>query len=200
MKYIRPALTLFILMTLITGLVYPLIVTAVAQAAFPHAANGSLITDHGKILGSTLIGQPTDSPEYFWSRPSGTSPYPDNATASGGSNLGPTNKALLDAIKGRVDALKKADPGQTGPVPTDLVTASASGVDPHISPEAAQYQAARIARVRHLAPDQVSLLIKKHTADSLLGVFGEAVVNVLELNLDLDRLKPADTSAQPVHN
>ncbi len=183
---IRPALSLFVVLTVITGVVYPLAVTGVAKAAFPAQAAGSLILKDGKPVGSSLIGQNFSDPKYFWGRPSATSPMAYNAANSGGSNQGPLNPALVDAVKGRVEALEAADPGNAAPVPVDLVTASASGLDPHISSAAAQYQAARVARARGLAPDAVKTLIARHTEDRLFGVFGEARVNVLELNLDLD--------------
>ena len=188
---IRPALSLFVVLTAITGVAYPLAVTGVAKLAFPSQAAGSLILKDGKPVGSSLIGQGFVDPKYFWSRPSATSPMPYNAANSGGSNQGPLNPALVDAVKGRVEALKAADPGNVAPVPVDLVTASASGLDPHISVAAAQYQAARVARVRGVAPDAVQALIARHTEDRLLGVFGEARVNVLELNLDLDAVSHA---------
>ena len=184
---IRPALSLFVLLTLITGVVYPLAVTGVAKLAFAEQAAGSLIVKDGKPVGSSLIGQNFQEPKYFWGRPSATSPMPYNAANSSGSNQGPLNPALVDAVKGRVDALKAADPGNTLPVPVDLVTASASGLDPHISVAAAQYQAARVARVRGVAPEVVTTLIAQHTEGRLLGVLGEARVNVLELNLELDQ-------------
>jgi K+-transporting ATPase ATPase C chain len=185
---LRPALTLFALLTLVTGIVYPLLVTGVARVAFPSQAAGSLIVKDGHAIGSTLIGQSFTDPKYFWGRPSATSPMANNAANSGGSNAGPLNPALVDAVKGRVDALKAADPGNTAAIPVDLVTASASGVDPEISVAAAQYQAARVARVRGLAPDAVQALIARHATGRLLGVLGEARVNVLALNLDLDSL------------
>ena len=184
---IRAALSLFVLLTLITGVVYPLAVTGVAKLAFAEQAAGSLIVKDGKPVGSSLIGQNFQDPKYFWGRPSATSPMPYNAANSSGSNQGPLNPALVDAVKGRVDALKAADPGNTLPVPVDLVTASASGLDPHISVAAAQYQAARVARVRSVAPEVVTTLIAHHTEGRLLGVLGEARVNVLELNLELDQ-------------
>jgi K+-transporting ATPase ATPase C chain len=184
---IRPAASLFVVLTLITGVAYPLLVTGAAQLAFPAQAAGSLIVRDGKAVGSSLIGQNFSDPKYFWGRPSATSPMPYNGSGSSGSNLGPLNPALVDAVKGRVEALKAADPGNALPIPVDLVTASASGLDPHISVAAAQYQAARVARVRNLAPDAVVALIARHTEGRLFGVLGEARVNVLELNLDLDQ-------------
>jgi K+-transporting ATPase ATPase C chain len=184
---IRPAVSLFVLLTVITGVVYPLAVTGAAKAAFPAQAAGSLIVKDGKPVGSSLIGQNFSDPKYFWGRPSSTAPMPYNGGGSGGSNQGPLNPALADAVKGRVDALKAADPGNALPVPVDLVTASASGLDPHISVAAAQYQAARVARVRGIAPDVVTALIARHAEGRLFGVLGEARVNVLELNLELDQ-------------
>ena len=155
---LRPALVLFLLLTLVTGLVYPLVVTGAAQALFPAQAAGSLISRDGKPVGSSLIGQNFSDPKNFWGRPSATSPMPYNASASSGSNQGPLNPALVDAVKGRIDALKAADPGNTAPVPVDLVTASASGLDPHISPAAASYQAARVAKARNMPLDKVQAL------------------------------------------
>jgi len=184
---VRPALTLFVLLTVITGVVYPLAVTGVAKAAFPDQAAGSLLFDKdGKPVGSSLIGQSFTDPKYFWSRPSATSPMPYNGSGSGGSNQGPLNPALVDAVKGRVEALKAADPGNKAPVPVDLVTASGSGLDPHMSVAAADYQAARVARVRGLAPEIVKDGIARYTEGRLFGMLGEARVNVLELNLYLD--------------
>ena len=185
---LRPALTLFVVLSLITGLLYPLLVTGVAQTAFPHQANGSLITQGGKAVGSELIGQAFTEPGHFWGRPSATTPMPYNASASGGSNLGPTNPALTDAVKARIEALRAADPGNTRPVPVDLVTASASGLDPQISPAAADYQAARVAKARGLPLAQVQALVQQHTESPWLGVLGEPRVNVLALNLALESL------------
>jgi len=184
---IRPALSLFVLLTVITGLVYPLLVTGVARLAFPAQAVGSLIVRDGKPVGSSLIGQNFSEPKYFWGRPSATSPMPYNGSGSSGSNQGPLNPALVDAVKGRIDALKAADPDNTLPIPVDLVTASASGLDPHISVAAAQYQVARVARARKLAPEAVLALVARHTEGLWLGLLGEARVNVLELNLELDQ-------------
>ena len=184
---IRPALSLFVLLTVITGIAYPLAVTGVAKAVFPAQAAGSLILKDGKPVGSSLIGQNFSDPKYFWGRPSATSPMPYNGAGSSGSNQGPLNPALVDAVKGRVEALKAADPGNTSPVPVDLVTASASGLDPHISVAAAQYQAARVGRVRGIAPELPTALIARHTEGRLFGLLGEARVNVLELNLELDQ-------------
>lgn len=183
---IRPALTSLLLLTLITGVAYPILVTGVAQAIFPYQANGSLIVRHGRIVGSALIGQPFDDPRYFWGRPSATGPFPYNASASAGSNLSPTNPALIAAVQGRVDALRAADPGNTVPVPVDLVTASGSGLDPDISPAAALYQVTRVARERGLAPGAVRALVERHAERRFLGVLGEPRVNVLALNLALD--------------
>ncbi|MDG4595409.1 MAG: potassium-transporting ATPase subunit KdpC [Candidatus Contendobacter sp.] len=185
---IRPAVTLFILLSLITGLIYPLLVTGIGQALFPKQAAGSLIEHDGKPVGSRLVGQNFTDPKYFWGRLSATAPQPYNAAASGGSNLGPLNPALKAAVESRIKALREADPGNTAPVPVDLVTASASGLDPHISPAAAEYQVARVARARELAPEIVRNLVAQHTEDRQWGIFGESRVNVLELNLALDPL------------
>jgi K+-transporting ATPase ATPase C chain len=185
----RPALTLFLLLSLITGLAYPLLVTGAAQAVFPHLANGSLLVVDGKTVGSSLIGQSFADPKYFWGRPSATGPMSHNAGASSGSNLGARNPALLEAVKARVEALRAADPGNTAPVPADLVTASASGLDPHISRKAAEYQLARVARVRGLPVTEVRKLVDAHTEQQLLGFLGEPRVNVLLLNLALDGRK-----------
>lgn len=188
---IRPALTLFVLLSLVTGLLYPLAMTGVAQLVFPAQANGSLIVDKdGRTVGSSLIGQAFSDPKHFWGRPSATAPVPYNGGNSGGSNLGPLNPALLDAVKARVDALKAADPGNDAPVPVDLVTASGSGLDPHISVAAADYQAARVAKARGIAPDAVKAAIARHTEGRLFGLLGEPRVNVLALNLDLDGRLP----------
>ncbi len=177
-------------MTLVTGLVYPLAMTGVAQIVFPYQANGSLIERDGKVIGSQLIGQQFDAPKYFWSRPSATGPMPYNAAASTGSNLGPTNPAQLDAVRVRVELTQKANPDQRGPVPVDLVTASGSGLDPHISPAAAEYQIARVAKMRNLKLETVRELVAKHTDGRQLGILGEPTVNVLKLNLALDGLQP----------
>ena len=184
-KIIRQSIVMLALLTALTGVVYPLIVTGIAQLAFAHTANGSLIERNGKPVGSSLIGQPFSDPKYFWSRPSATAPFADNSTASTGSNLGPTNPALADAVKQRIEALRAADPGNTAPVPVDLVTASGSGLDPHISPAAAAYQIPRVARVRGMPIADVERLVAAATEPRLLGVFGEPRVNVLELNLAL---------------
>ena len=177
--------------TLLTGLLYPSLVTLLGQALFPRQAAGSLIQMKGKTLGSSLIGQPFTDPKYFWGRPSATSPTGYNAGASGGSNWGPTNQALLDAVKARVEALRKADPGNQAPIPMDLVTASGSGLDPQISPAAAQYQAGRVAKARRLPLAQVENLIAQNTQGRWLGFIGDPGVNVLGLNLALDSLDPA---------
>lgn len=189
MKEFRACVVLFVLLTIVTGVAYPLVVTAVAQVAFADQANGSLIVREGKVIGSSLIGQSFTDPKYFWSRPSGTGPVPYNAAASSGSNLGPTNPALHEAVAARVEQLKKADPENDAPVPIDLVTASASGLDPHISPAAAEYQTARVARVRGLDVAAVKRLIAESTEARAFGTLGEARVNVLELNLALDALQ-----------
>ena len=185
---LRPALILFVVLTVITGAAYPLVVTGIAQVAFPRQANGSLIERDGKVIGSSLIGQAFDDPKYFWGRPSATSPQPNNGTASSGSNLGPTNPALIDAVKARVKALQDADPGNKSPIPVDLVTASGSGLDPHISPAAAQYQVSRVAKIRKLSEEVVRTLVSDHTEGRQWGLFGEPRVNVLQLNLALDAL------------
>ncbi|XHS76536.1 potassium-transporting ATPase subunit KdpC [Burkholderiaceae bacterium UC74_6] len=186
---LRPALTLFVTLSVITGLLYPVAVTGVGKTLFPKQAAGSLIERDGKLVGSSLIGQNFTSPKYFWGRPSATAPMSNNASGSSGSNQGPLNPALTDAVKGRVEALRAADPGNTAPVPADLVTASASGLDPHITPAAARYQATRVARERGLGVDTVYQLIEANTEGRDWGIFGEPRVNVLQLNLALDKLK-----------
>jgi len=183
---LRPALSLFVLLSLVTGVAYPLLVTGLSQALFKDAANGSLVSKGGRAVGSRLIGQAFADPGHFWSRPSATGPMPYNAANSGGSNLGPSNRALADAVKARVSALRAADPGNTAPVPVDLVTASGSGLDPHISRAAADYQMARVAGARHLPIEQIRSLVDGHTEGVLLGFIGEPRVNVLRLNLALD--------------
>ena len=186
---LRPAITLFVVLSLITGLAYPLLITGVAQAVFHDQANGSLVRDAGgQVVGSSLIGQAFSDPRHFWGRPSATSPMAYNATASTGSNLGPGNPALHEAVKARIEALRAAEPGNTAPVPIDLVTASGSGLDPEMSRAAADYQAARVAHVRGLSEAQVRQLIEQHTRTPWLGFLGEPRVNVLELNLALDAL------------
>jgi K+-transporting ATPase ATPase C chain len=185
---LRPLLVVFVALSILTGLAYPLAVTGIAKAAFPKQAAGSLVERDGKVVGSTLIGQHFSDPKHFWSRPSATSPGPNNAANSGGSNLGPSNPALVDAVKGRIAALRRADPGNTAPVPVDLVTASASGLDPEISLAAAQYQAARVAMARGLPVERVRALIGEHALGQRLRFLGEPRANVLELNLALDAL------------
>lgn len=187
---LRPALVLFTALTLICGVLYPYAITGIGQVAFASEAAGSIVSIKGQPIGSSLIGQPFSSPKYFWSRPSATSPMPNNATSSGGSNLGPLNPALVDAVKARIDALKAADPGNKKPIPVDLVTASASGLDPDISVAAAYYQAERIVRERKLSIAAVSALIDQHKQAQYLGFFGEPRVNVLALNLALDQAAP----------
>ena len=185
----RPALVLFLLLTVLTGVVYPVIVTGLGRLLFPAQAAGSIITRDGRARGSRLIGQSFSDPGHFWSRPSATTPRPYNAIASGGSNQGPLNPSLTDAVKARIAALHAADPGNTAPVPIDLVTASGSGLDPEICVTAALYQAARVARARSLDVAGVRALIATHTKGSVAGVLGEPRVNVLELNLAVDALK-----------
>ena len=182
---IRPAISLFVVLTVATGVVYPLAVTGVAKAAFPHQAAGSLIVQDGKAVGSSLIGQNFSDPKYFWGRPSATSPMAYNGQGSGGSNLGPLNPALTDAVKGRVEALRAADPDNKAAVPVDLVTTSASGLDPEISVAAARYQAGRVARLRGLSPAVIDDIIARHTHERLFGLLGEPRVNVLDMNLEL---------------
>jgi K+-transporting ATPase ATPase C chain len=185
----RPALVSLILMTALTGVFYPLLITAVSQVGMPERANGSLIVHDGKAVGSELIGQPFADPKHFWSRASGTSPYPYNAASSSGSNQGPLNPALTDAVAARIKALRDADPGNSAPVPADLVTASGSGLDPHISPAAAEYQLARVAKARGLDAQKVRALVAEATEGRQLGFLGEPRVNVLKLNLALDALR-----------
>ncbi|KQP47572.1 potassium-transporting ATPase subunit KdpC [Pseudorhodoferax sp. Leaf274] len=185
-KMIRPALVLFVLLSAITGILYPLAVTGAAQAVFPQQANGSLVLQDGKPVGSTLIGQAFSDPRYFWGRPSATAPTPYNAAASTGANQGPLNPALTAAVQGRVAALRAADPGNAATIPLDLVTTSASGLDPHTSSAAALWQAGRVARLRGLPPAQVQQLVARHTDARLWGLLGEPRVNVLALNLALD--------------
>ncbi|MGH7135927.1 MAG: potassium-transporting ATPase subunit KdpC [Pirellulales bacterium] len=194
-RQLRPAVLMLLVMTLVTGIAYPLVVTAIAQVVFPHQANGSLIFDeNGKPIGSDLIGQPFDAPEYFWGRLSATSPVPYTAfnkeklTGSSGSNLGPLNPALIANAQARIDALKAADPDAGDNIPVDLITSSASGLDPHISPAAARYQAKRVVRARNLELTQVEQLIAEHTEGRTFGVLGEPRVNVLKLNLAVDKI------------
>lgn len=182
----RPMVTLFVVLSAITGLLYPLVVTGIGHALFPRQAQGSLLYRDGKPVGSVLIGQQFSGPQYFWGRPSATSPMPYNGDASGGSNEGPLNPDLINTVKARVAALRAADPENHAPVPVDLVTASGSGLDPEISPAAAEYQAARVARARHLPAARVQALIARYTKGRQLGILGEPRVNVLELNLALD--------------
>jgi K+-transporting ATPase ATPase C chain len=186
-KLLRQSVMMVVVMSVITGIAYPLLVTAVAQTAFHGQANGSVTEFNGKPTGSSLIGQPFDDPRYFWGRPSATSPQADNAGSSSGSNLGTNNPALIDAVKQRVDALHTADPQNKALIPVDLVTASGSGLDPQISPAAANYQVARVARMRHLDPAQVQALVDRATEQRTLGILGEPRVNVLQINLMLDK-------------
>jgi K+-transporting ATPase ATPase C chain len=188
-KQVRPAIVSLIALTALTGVVYPVVVTGIAQVLFPHQANGSLIVKDGKAVGSALIGQPFDDPKYFWGRPSATSPFPNNAGASTGSNLGPTNPALKKAVQDRIDALRAADPDNQAPIPVDLVTASGSGLDPHISPAAALYQVHRVAKVRDTNEVALRQLVEQYTEGRQFGFLGEPGVNVLKLNLALDSLK-----------
>jgi len=187
LTHLKQSLLMLVLFTVLTGAIYPLAVTGLARLTLAHQAGGSMIEHDGRAAGSELIGQPFSDPKHFWSRPSATSPWPYNASASSGSNLGPTNPALADAVSGRIKALRDADPSNAGAVPADLVTASASGLDPHISPAAAEFQVARVARARGMDPAQVRRMVERHTQGRQLGFLGEPVVNVLALNLDLDR-------------
>ena len=187
---LRPALVLFLILTAITGIAYPLVVTGIAQAIFPAQAAGSLVVSRGKVVGSSLVGQNFSDPQHFWSRPSATAPQPYNGMASSGSNLGPLNPALTDGIKSRIDALHQVDPTNNAPIPVDLVTASGSGLDPDISLAAANYQVPRVARERGLQPQAVQALVAAHAQGRWLGILGEPRVNVLALNLALDAMKP----------
>jgi len=186
-SHFRPAFVIFGALTILCGVLYPLAVSGIAATVFSSQAAGSLVEVDGKAVGSSLIGQSFTSPKYFWGRPSGTGPMPNNGAGSSGTNLGPTNAALIDAVKGRIEALKAADPANTAPIPVDLVTASASGLDPEISPAAARYQAARVAATRQFNTNQVLALIEQHTRPQYFGFFGEPRVNVLALNLALDQ-------------
>lgn len=192
MNELRPALIVFGLLTVLTGIAYPLVVTGIGQAAFHGPANGSIIESGGRAVGSRLLGQPFSSPKYFWSRPSATGPYANNGAASSGANQGPINPALETAVKDRIAALRAADPGNTAPVPVDLVTASSSGLDPHISPAAAEYQVQRVARERQISEDEVRRFVAEATEGRTFGLLGEPRVNVLELNLALDAGKHAE--------
>lgn len=189
LKQLKQAFLLLVVFSVLTGIVYPLVITALAQAIFPDKANGSLIYKDDKPVASSLIGQPFTDPKYFWSRPSATAPMPYNAAASSGSNLGPSNPDLIKNVKERINTLKKADPDNKLPIPVDLVTSSASGLDPHISPAAAEYQAARVAKARGLDVESVKKTIATHTESRTLGLLGEPRVNVVELNMDLDSTK-----------
>ena len=186
LAHLRPAIVSLALLSVVTGLAYPALVTVIAQVVFPYQANGSLIVRGGKTVGSALIGQPFDDPKYFWGRPSATSPFGYNAGASSGSNLSPTNPDLIKAVQGRVDALRAADPGNAAPVPVDLVTASGSGLDPHISPAAALYQVGRVAKARNRDRQGIAQLVERYTEGRTFGLLGEPRVNVLALNLALD--------------
>ncbi|MGF6242239.1 K+-transporting ATPase ATPase C chain [Paraburkholderia phenazinium] len=186
MKLFRPLIVIFVVLSAITGLAYPAVMTAIGQTAFHDQANGSMIEQNGKVVGSKLIGQQFDAPQYFWGRLSAISPKPYDPTSSGGSNLGPTNPALSDEVKGRLDALKAAGTDMSKPVPIDLVTSSGSGLDPEISPAAAAYQVARVAAARKMSPNDVQALVERYTTGRQFGVLGEARVNVLQLNLALD--------------
>jgi K+-transporting ATPase ATPase C chain len=197
LKHLRIAVITTVLFTVLTGLAYPLAVTGLGQLIFPGKANGSLITENGKVVGSELIGQPFSDPKYFWGRLSATGPYPYNAAASSGSNYGPTNPALFDAVKGRIKQLHDADSTNTLPIPVDLVTASGSGLDPHISVAAAKYQIARVARVRGLGIEKVQSLVNENTESRQLGFLGDPRVNVLKLNLALDKTQSKTEGTKP---
>ena len=186
-KHVKPAIILFVLLSVLTGVIYPALVTGLAQLLFASQANGSPLTDNGgKPMGSSLIGQPFSNPGHFWGRPSATGPFPYNAGASSGSNLGPTNSALADAVKARIEALTAADPDNKAPVPVDLITASGSGLDPHISPAAAAYQINRVAKAHNMTPEKLRVLVDANTESRQWGFLGEPRVNVLTLNLALD--------------
>ncbi|HEY7517827.1 MAG TPA: potassium-transporting ATPase subunit KdpC [Methylomirabilota bacterium] len=186
LTHLRTAILMLVVLTVVTGLAYPLVVTGIAQVVFPRQANGSLVEKDGKVVGSALIGQPFDDPKYFWGRASATAPFPYNPGSSSGSNQGPLNPALSEAVKGRIEALRAADPGNTAPVPVDLVTASGSGLDPHITPAAALYQAGRVARVRKIDESKMRELVERHIEGRQWGILGEPRVNVLAVNLALD--------------
>ena len=196
-KQLKPVLMVFLLLTVATGIVYPLLVTGVAQLAFPEKANGSLIRKEGGYAGSELIGQPFDDPKYFWGRLSSTPDFPYNSASSSGSNLGPSNPALVEPVKARIEALQKADPENKSPIPIDLVTSSGSGLDPHISPAGALYQVPRVARVRGLSEEEVRTSVDKFTEPRRWGFLGEPRVNVLKMNLALDRLQGQGESSFP---
>ena len=189
LRTFKDSLMMLVVLTLLTGVVYPLLITGIAQGVFRDRADGSVIVQDGKAVGSSLVGQPFSDPKYFWGRPSATAPMPYNAGASSGSNQGPLNPALADAVKSRIEALHAADPSNKRPVPVDLVTASASGLDPHISPAAADYQIARVAKARGVPEAKLQALVAQHTEGRQLGFLGEPVVNVLHLNLALDRMR-----------
>jgi potassium-transporting ATPase KdpC subunit len=195
-KLLKPAIILFVLLSVLTGVIYPAVVTGLAQLLFPHQANGSLMTDSGgKPTGSSLIGQPFSSPGHFWGRPSATGPFPYNAGASSGSNFGPTNPALVDAVKARIESLKAAGPDNKAPVPVDLITASGSGLDPHISPAAADYQINRVAKARNMQPEKLRVLVDANTESRQWGFLGEPRVNVLTLNLALGSIPVTSSDA-----
>jgi potassium-transporting ATPase KdpC subunit len=185
----RPAIVSIAIFTLLTGVLYPMVITGIAQVIFPRQANGSLIVQNGQVVGSELIGQPFNDPRYFWDRPSATSPFPYNAAASAGSNLGPTNPTLLEEVRARIAALKAVDPTKYSPIPVDLITASGSGLDPNISVAAALYQVPRVAKARGLSEEVVRALVDRFTEGPQFGVLGEPRINVLELNLALDGIK-----------
>lgn len=199
LSQLRPAFVVLFLLTLLTGVAYPLLITGITVVCFPDQASGSMIVKDGKPLGSALVAQPFSDPKYFWPRPSATSPFPNKPDAASGSNLGPTNPALADAVKQRLDALHAADPGNTAPVPVELVTASASGIDPQLSPPGMEYQIPRVARTRGLTPEQVRAVVARHTETRTLGLLGEPRVNVLLVNLDLDGKLPAVAASHGVH-
>jgi potassium-transporting ATPase KdpC subunit len=197
LKELRSAILVFIALSVVTGIAYPLVVTGIAQVVFPRQANGSLIVRGDKTIGSELLGQSFDDPKYFWGRPSATSAFPNDASSSSGSNYGPTNPAQMDAVKGRLEAIHKAQPDDSRPVPVELVTASASGLDPEISPGAADYQIPRVAKSRGISEDEVRKLIAANTQGRTFGLLGEPRVNVLKLNLALDAGSSAQTAALP---